>query len=437
MRPSRLFGKNHLVLLLVLLLITTVLVVSAFSVSAMFPDSLGRKPYSYTVESVDEFSFWVFEIDNLRASFPRGGLIVILNETDYKRSLLLLGDGIFLKDGESFSDEQEGGIFMVMEHSLFDEIRGDTLFRPVSNRAILEEVEAVVEIQKGVPAIWQDYIPLSFHPGEGLVYYYLLTQEGSPILPPERVDMERSLQGSYLLYVLLFIIAIPVMLIFSLDHNYSPYFLELGQKKPAPGTLLMVPLAIAAPMIAPILGKVNQWPEQFNLYLTLPVILIIFLLGKTGFVDQYDLGLRLQRLRHGYILAIVVASLLIVAIRGIPSDYSYNGNETLNGFLFFFFLIALPREMLLRGYVQTALCRIVGVFTGVLLTATICGVGQYYYLLWTRPWILQYPYISLEIAVLAPGLAAVLGVLYLRTENAPAGALLYSLLMYLPDGVIQ
>jgi membrane protease YdiL (CAAX protease family) len=49
---------------------------------------------------------------------------------------------------------------------------------------------------------------------------------------------------------------------------------------------------------------------------------------------------------------------------------------------------------------------------------------------------LTYPYTYLEALILAPGLAAILGYLYLRTENILACALLHSLIIWLPTIII-
>jgi len=66
----------------------------------------------------------------------------------------------------------------------------------------------------------------------------------------------------------------------------------------------------------------------------------------------------------------------------------------------------------------------------------LASLARFAFLMITEPWMLSYPFSYLEVVILAPGLAAILGYLYLRTENILACALLHSLIIWLPGIII-
>jgi len=66
-----------------------------------------------------------------------------------------------------------------------------------------------------------------------------------------------------------------------------------------------------------------------------------------------------------------------------------------------------------------------------LLTAVLAGLVHFGTVALSSPELLSYPYILVELLILTPGSAIVLGYLYLRTENILSCALLHGLLLSL------
>ncbi len=428
-------AKNYFVVMLILMVITALLVISTFILTAFFPDALGHSPYNYEISTVCEFEPWSFEIDGLKVSLPQGGVIVTVNDSDHKRSVMLLGEGSYEQNGLKLNTLNTGGLFMVLDHSLFEKIRGNNIFMPVEDTVLLSYVEAIFNQQTGMPAVWDETIPLTFHATEGLIYYYFLSAEGGPILPPEINGSTAQVLVSVLIYFLIIVIILFVIAIFSSDHHYSRYWLHLGKTPPGVISLAIIPLIAVLVLIGDISIKANGWSGYYAAFGYVTAILLLILSSRYGKIDYLDFGLRRDRIRHGYLLASLSAALLIGITRGIPVGIS---NEIFSAVLrlpVIFLVIALPQEMIWRGYIQTVLSRQLDPTRGLLAMIFIAAIVRFVYLMATAPWMIAYPYTYLELAVLVPGTAALLGYVYLRTENILACALMHSLVLWLP-GII-
>ncbi|MGM0688512.1 MAG: CPBP family intramembrane glutamic endopeptidase [Bacillota bacterium] len=427
---------NYFIAMLVLLGITLLLVISIFILTAYIPESLGRNPYNYEINSACEFEPWSFEADGLEAAFPQGGIIVNVNRTDRSRSDLLLGQGTFRYNGQQLVAEQPGGLFMVTDHQLFEQIRGDIFFIPLEDTTLTSQLSSIVDKQIGFPVIWEDTFPMIFHSQEGLIYQYFITPEGDPILPPGNYNTYTALLGSFLVYTLFIIILLMVLTILSPDHRYSNYWIHLGKTKPGFFSLALVPIItglLAANKIAP---EIFGWPEYYTVFGLLLIIVVLILLAKQGIIDYLDFGLRRDKFHRGYLLAVVAAALVVGASRGLPEGLNIDGANTFLMLPLLFILFGLPSEMIWRGYIQTFLSRWLGVTKGLLSMALLAAVVHYVYLGVTVPWMLDYSYTYLEVAIIVPGLAIILGYLYLRTENILACAFLHSLILWLPGIII-
>lgn len=427
-------GKNYFVASIILLLFTIVLVVSVFAVTAFIPDALGMVPYEHQITSVCEFEPWLIETEDFYLYFPRGGIIATLKDTGQTRSIMLLGEELYDTNDEKLDIS---GIFMIISNDLFEELRGDNLFIPVEDQEKLEEVVKIGEKQKGIPTIWKNKIPLSFHPrDDGLVYMYFISTEGEPILPPQTTYSERRLAGSAATYLLFTLIVLLIITIFTLDHRSSSYWGHLAKNPPGYLSLALAPALAALIAMIEIISEQGGWPEYFTTIAYYSAILILVILARLKAIDYLDFGLRLERARYGYLLALLTAVLVMLATRGLPAGIIFDGYESLQMFMIVFLMIGLPREMLWRGYILSFLGRRLGPNWGFLLMIMMVAATRYYTIYTLEPWMLDYPYTYLEIAILAPGTAAILGYLYLRTENILACALLHSLLLFLP-GMIQ
>jgi len=433
---KRIGAKNYFVALFVLLGITILLVVSAFIITAFFPGSTGRIPYTYKVESASEFEPWAFQIKNLEVNFPMGGIILNLNQTDRYRSDLLLGEVAFDYNGEPVDPQLTGGLFMVTEHGFFEEVRGNNIFMPVEDETLLAHVTAIAEGQKGLPAIWKDTIPMIFHAREDLVYYYLVSPEGEPHLPPAANYSMQTLFGAFLFYIIFFLIIGMVLTILSPDHQYSRYWFHLGKTIPGLFSLVLIPVAAAIMTVSSIAISLVDLSEFYATIGYALALMMLILSAKKGKIDYLDLGLRRDKIKNGYLLALTAAALIIFVIRGLPAGADLSRFQILIQLPLLFLILALPREMIWRGYIQAFLSRRLGVTNGLAAMVLLTAITHFIILVITDPWMVSYPYTYLETAVLVPGTAAILGYLYLRTENILACALLHSLLLWLP-GVLH
>lgn len=432
MRLIKLFGKNYFIALLILLGITVLLVVALFLLNSAIPNAQGEEPYQYEILSVSHFEPWAFEADGLNAVFPQGGVMIIVNETDRFKTLILLGVGNFRQSSAALDQVKTSGVFMLIEHDLFDTIRGDNIFIPVEEGPILKQAANIFNKQEGVPNIWKDTIPLAFHGRNGLAFYYLIDSTGKPILPPTTNLNYAELYGTFLIYLIFVLITILVILIFSLDHRYSRYWVHLASTPPGRYSLLLIILII------PLMALSDVIPALLNksaLFASIGYALVIgglIVSAKYGKIDYLDLGLRRDRAGHGYLLAVMTAGLIVLSAHGLPAGINYIGSETILSLPAVFLLIGLPREMIWRGYIQAILSRRLGANGGLLVMIILASLTRFIFLIATEPWMLTYPYTYLEVAILTPGLAAILGYLYLRTENILACALLHSLMIWLP-----
>ena len=433
---KKLSGKNYFIASLILLGITIFMVLGVFAVTAFIPDALGQSPQEYTITSVCEFEPWQFRVDNLSANFPDGGIIATVQETNYDRSVMLLGKGTMRYNNTEYDQDSALGIFMTIEHELFDQIRGDNIFIPIEDRESLEMVSTVFQEQVGKPTIWEGKIPISFHTPEGLSYYYFIAPNGEPILPAEAEYSWLNIFGSAAVYTLFVIIMLLVITLFTLDHRYSNYWVHLARTHPGYLGLGLVPFLAAVFTASTIIPGLYDWPEYYAFFGYAAGILLLIILFRQRKIDYLDLGLRRDRLKHGYTLAVITAVLMVMATRGVPGGIDLGGTGTIMQLPLLFLLIGLPREMIWRGYIQAYLSRLTGPNWGLVLMIALAAASRLVFILVTEPWMLSYPYTYIEIAVLTPGMAAILGYLYLRTENILTCALLHSLVIFLPD-IIQ
>jgi len=430
---KKISGKNYFVALVLLIIVAVLLVITAFTITAFIPDALGRKPYQYEINSVCQTEPWSIETENLTVILPSGGTLVNLNETDHDKSLLLLGNGIYRQNGIKQDDETIGGLFMVISHDFFDQIRGNNIFTPVTDESELETVYRTVEKQMGIPIIWQDTIPIIFHPRDSLVYYYFISPTGEPQLPPQVNTSWPNIAGSFMIYSIFVAISLVIMTIFSLDHHYTRYWQKIRETRPGFLSMLMIPLLAVLITASEVIIKINGFLDYYTFFGYAAAVITLFVLWKFNKIYYLDFGLRRERAGRGYFLALIAAVLVIGATRGLPGGINFAGLKTVVDFVLIFLLIGLPREMFWRGFIQTFLCRRYGPNISLILTVLLVAAARLAIIIITEPWMIDYPYTYVEVAVLVPGAALVLGFLYQRTENSLAGAFLHSIIIFLPE----
>jgi membrane protease YdiL (CAAX protease family) len=430
------FGiKNYFIALIILLGLTMVLVIAAFIVSALIPGVLGNRPNEMQFRSASAFEPWTFEIDELTIDFPGGGIIIPVDDADKKMCFILIGPGEHQKSGQPLKNDQLSGVFMALGHQQFDQLRGSNIFTPLNDVETLHHAESIFNKQVGIPVIWKNTIPLSFYDRNEIVYYYFMAEDGEPILPPQTKTSALSVAGAFFIYSLFITITIMVITIFSLDHRYSRYWHLLGKTPPNSFSMLMVPLIALVIFFSELITAWFEWPLVYAAGGYISALFALILCAKYGKIDYLDMGLRRDRIRHGYLLAIIAAVLIIGVFGGFPSGLQFDGIKTVIYLPVIYLIIGLTREMLWRGYIQTMLSRRLGPTKGFLFMVLMAALVHLAILAITTPWMLAYPYAYLETLVLVPGMAAILGYLYLRTENILACAFLHGLFLWLP-GII-
>ena len=429
---KKLSGMNYFVALIILLVIILILGLIAFILVASFPGALGTAPPQYEIKEVYDFEPWSFKINSLVASFPEGGMIIPVFRDDKQEAALLIGPGEYADPEHSLPAEKPLGLYLNLDFNIFSELRGDIIFMPTEDAAARKAALEVYQRQPGLPFHWQSGIPLVFHPGKGGLYYYFIDAEGNAHMPPVIVEPGYKLYGTLALYALLMVMALLIVFIFSLDYHPSRYWKFIHCARPPWPVAAAAAGTAAFALLSELLPALTGLQETIAAGGYAAAIIILIVLARLKQIDFLDFGIRPDTFKHGYLMALVVAVLYLVMTRGIPGKPALNGITTLIDFLQLFFLVALARELIWRGYIQTALGRILGTTPGIIITAALTGLIHYIVLAATAPWMLAYPYTAVETFILVPGTALVLGLVYLRTENILSSTLLHSLILFLP-----
>lgn len=429
---KKLSGMNYFVRLLILLGVILVLGLTTFILVASFPGALGSAPPRYEIKEVYDFEPWSFELNGLSASYPEGGIIIPIFRENKQEAALLIGPGKYSTREHDLPVVEPMGMFLMVDNEIFSEIRKDTIFMPVENAPARDAALDIYEQQPGLPVLWQTGIPLVFYPDSTTVYYYFLDSTGAPMLPPVVLEPDGKVYGTIALYILFMVVVLLTILIFSLDHHPSRYWKFIHCARPRWPVAAAAIGAAGFALLGELLPALTTLHESGIALGYAAAIGGLILLARYKQIDFLDFGLRPDMLKYGYLMVAATTALYWVMTRGVPGKPALDGFSTLLDFLILFFLVALVREMIWRGYIQTALGRQLGSFPGLLITAILAGLVHYIVVASTTPWLLAYPYTAVETYVLVPGTALVLGFIYLRTENILSSALLHSLILFLP-----
>lgn len=422
-------GQNYLVSLIIHLAVIAVLAVTAFFLAYYYPGTFAGPPYRYETKDVYTFEPWTFQLEDLEAAYPEGGLILPLFRNEKQEAVMILAQGEYKVSGQPLPDPGPAGIFMVIDEKLFEELRGCIICLPLENSDAAQQVMEIYERQPGLPVIWRPVIPLMFTPAPDSTYYYFISEEGEALFPPVLRDPPAKLYCALALYALLIIIVILMLNVFSLDHHPSRYWEILYQTRPGFVALGLAAAAVLLAMGSELLPLFAGAPAYSFLSGYLLFIALFLVLAYYKKIQLWDTGLNWNALGQGYFFALAAAAMFMIMTRGLPQQFSFNGWETAAGLAFSIFVIGLARELVWRGYIQTILGRQWGAVPGLLITALLAGLTHYATVALGNPALLSYPYTLVELLILAPGSAIVLGYLYLRTENILCCALLHGLLL--------
>lgn len=430
-------GHNYLVSLIILLGVVVLLAAAAFFLAYYLPGIFAVPPFKYEAKEIYRFEPWTFEMDHLKVSYPEGGLVLPLYRNEKQKAAIILAEGEYQVSGEPLAGENPAGIFIVIPEELFEEIRGCVIFLPSEDAGAKQKVMQIYEQHQGLPVIWKETIPLTFIPAADSLYYCLFSGEGEALRSPALIEPPVRLYGSLALYAVLFIIVLLLMTMLSLDHRPSRYWDTLYQTRPGTRALGLAAAALIFALIGELWPAFSGLPAYSLLLGYFPVIALLAFLVYKKYVDIWETGFNWNALRRGYFLAIAAAVMFTVITRGVPQQCSLNNTKTIGGLIFSIFIIGLARELIWHGYIQTMLGRQWGPAAGLLLTALLAGLVHFAAVALGSPEMLSYPYTLVELLILAPGSAVVLGYLYLRTENIFCCALLHGFLLSLSSLIIM
>lgn len=420
---------NYLVSLIILLIIIAALCAIAFLLAFYMPGTLAAAPFEYDLKETYEFEPCSFRIDVLELSYPEGGLILPLYYNEKQQEALILADGDYLVSGSAFSDPAPAGIFVVADDKYFEEMRQCIICIPTADPETKQRMEQLYREQPGLPMIWNKVLPLTFVPAEGESYYYFLSETDEPIWPPVFKEPRGKIYGSLALYSIFILIALLLISIFTLDRHPSRYWDTLYQTPPGNPALASVAAVTALVLAGEMLPYLGGWPEQSAVSGYLAAAGLLLLLLHYRIIHPWDSGIARESFVQGYFPAIAVALIFMIITRGIPQKFSVEGAGAACGATLSILLIALARELIWRGYIQTTLGRRWGATAGLLFTALLSGAVHCAVVAMESPLLLTYPHTLVEFLVLVPGSAVVLGYLYLRTENILSCALLHGLIL--------
>ena len=429
-------GKNYFVSLMILLGVIFLLGITTFFLGAAYPGALGSAPPRHEIKEIYSFEPWSFEIGGLLVSYPEGGMIIPIFRENKQEALLIIGPGEYHSQDHTVPTEAPMGLYLDLDYDLFTDIRGDTLFMPVEDFSAIDKALLIYEKQVNLPVVWESGIPLVFSPDGAALYYYFIDSAGNPQLPPVIIEPSNNVSAAIALYALFIAVVLLTIWAFSLDHHPSRYWKFIHCARPqwpvAVAAIGAAGFALLGELIPAVTGL-----HQAGLALGYAAGAgILILLARLKWIDFLDFGVRPDTIKHGYPMVITAAALFLAVTRGFSGRISINGFGTLLDFVILFFLVALAREIIWRGFIQAALGRSFGPITGLIATAVLASLAQYIVLAVTEPWLLAYPYTIVETLILVPGTALVLGFIYMRTENIISSALLHCLILFLPRLIV-
>jgi membrane protease YdiL (CAAX protease family) len=420
---------NYLVTLIILLIIVAVLCAAAFLLVLYMPGALAAAPFSYDTKETYDFEPCSFKIEDLELSYPDGGLILPLYRHEKQEGALILAEGDYSVSGETADDPAPAGIYIIAEEKYFEEMRECVLHIPAEDPGARLEMEQLYGRQPGLPVIWRSMIPLTFVPDAEEIYYYFLSRDGEPLWPPVFREPRGKIYVSLALYSIFTLIVLLIISVFTLDRRRSRYWDKLYRAPPGNPALAAVAAVTLLVLGGEMLPFLSGWPGQSAVsgYLAAAGLLLFLLYNKN--IELWELGIARETLGQGYLPAFAAALALMILTRGFPQKIIPAGPGAVALPLLLILLIALARELIWRGFIQTTLGRRWGAPAGLLLTALLAGLLHFAVVAVESPSLLACPHTLVELLVLVPGSAVVLGYLYLRTENILSCALLHVLLL--------
>ena len=176
-----------------------------------------------------------------------------------------------------------------------------------------------------------------------------------------------------------------------LDYKPSRFWLSVHSTRPgliATGAALG---AVALALGSELLPVLKGWPD-YSIYTGygLAVLGLLILAWKKR-IDFLNFGIRPAMLKNGYLTACAAIVILIMLTRGIPQHFTLDSTVSTLKLFIPLFVLALVREGIWRGYIQSTFSRSVGPGTAIFITAVLTGLVHFIVLRTGSPWMMQSP----------------------------------------------
>jgi len=425
-------NANRLLILAVLLALVFIVSLSALLVISYVPEAKGTSTPDYQIEQVEKFNeSWEFSLKELQISFPEGGHFARVLVNERTKGALFWGEGDYKHPEETIPD-QTSGIFVLVEGDVLFNQRGDIYFTE-ANGDKARELEQAFKQQEGTPELsllMGAGIPLTFTPHNSSFYLEFLDKDGTTISTLHNFSPETP-WFSGLLYLLILAVIFILLQIMSL--NFTTRKFE-GEEISSLTEILAAAGVLTVIFITHYIIELWEWHYYYHSIGYALATLILLTLARVKVISLKYFGLEQAKWSSGYLLAVITGVFfLAVPLEGIRGIQELLPGNLILHLVAVFFCAALLNELIWRGYIQVFLSQLTGCYMGLFLTSLLSG-GFYFALVYlTNPSLFNYPFVFVEIVVLVPATALILGYLFLKTKNILSCALLHTLIILLPQ----
>ncbi len=422
---------NRILHLICLVLPALLLLIFIFVLALSFPAALGNPPPEYQLQDTREFDQkWSLSLNGTRIHFSdQGGTVSKAFAGEKMKGALFWGENSFhLSPGDV--PEKAEGLFVSLEEEQLLFQRGDDLaFTPVENperRKPLPSIENSVE-----PPVFEGAgVSLSFLPSGNSFYQYYFNQEGEKIAPVHYQGETHTPWVAGIIYFLTFIILILITLAITLNYgnHFPPFRFNLSL-----ADFFRAIAALAISFFSLHVTLVEAWPQYYAGIGYALAVAVIILTSRFSSIPFYWKRIHHSTWKNGLFQALLIAALFLhlpfELVKGVEGISWF---ALIIKFLLVFLVASLFHELVWRGYLQILFSTLWGNFWGLVATSLLAGMFHFFLFYLHSPHLLGYPYSYLNLIVLAPGTALVLGLLFQRTGNVLSNALLHAIIFFLP-----
>jgi len=409
---------NPIILLLIAMLILLLLSAATLYIIYSHPTAVLLQPPDFNPGQVDRFEPWSFSLGEIRFSFPDGGVMIPALHEQEQWGALISGNGELLKNGD---ETKFSSIFLVIEPGQWKCLKGDILFIPIKDPVLNRQYLNLFRQQSAFPSFSIFGFQVSLFP-RGDSFFSLPYHEKEPLAP---VYSYRILWFTAAYYILVSLLILTITYIITVDMKKSRWksYLNFTWKKEES---LIFPLVLILVYLPQFLSLPAH---QLLGYTALIALLLVFRIRKK--LPPLNFGLSLHYLVRSTFTGLAVGMIFLLFISPLTwKSFSFNIPFPSATTLATTFLLALTREVVYRGYIQSSLERLLGHIWGLLASVTLlsaCGFAVY--ALQTSTW---FPPARLGPLITLPALHLLNGFLYQQSENIAGPAITHWLLLFLP-----